>query len=249
MLAALAIRGNEERVARRTQQQELVALFAADGMTLDPALIPTDTAVSTYALTRDEAAERKAAAFLLGDNLERTTQGGGIYTYTSQQGAAAFRDTGSFDAAGSLSQENAEAFCRDFCKAFSYDTPIFTLDETGSGTATAVRLWNGTPVFNAAVTFTIDQGRVLSASGALLPETGAETSSGQKPLSAFAALTAFQQMRHGSSSVVSSITEVSLCYELQSTTAAPMALVPSWRIVTDTATFYVNCISGTVRRA
>ena len=181
MLAALAIRGNEERVARRTQQQELVSLFAADGMTLDPALIPTDTAVSTYALTRDEAAERKAAAFLLGDNLERTTQGGGIYTYTSQQGAAAFRDTGSFDAAGSLSQENAEAFCRDFCKAFSYDTPIFTLDETGSGTATAVRLWNGTPVFNAAVTFTIDQGRVLSASGALLPETGAETSSGQKP--------------------------------------------------------------------
>ena len=249
MLTSLAIRGNEERVARRTQQQELVSLFAADGMTLDPALIPTDTAVPTYALTRDETAERKAAAFLLGDNLERTIQGGGIYTYTSQQGAAAFRDTGSFDAAGSLSQENAEAFCRDFCKAFSYDTPIFTLDETGSGTATAVRLWNGTPVFNAAVTFTIDQGRVLSASGALLPETGAETSSGQKPLSAFAALTAFQQMRHVSSSVVSSITEVSLCYELQSTTAAPMALVPSWRIVTDTATFYVNCISGTVRRA
>ena len=249
LLTSLAIRGNEERVARRTQQQELVALFAADGMTLDPALIPTDTAVSTYALIRDETAERKAAAFLLGDNLERTTQGGGIYTYTSQQGAAAFRDTGSFDAAGSLSQENAEAFCRDFCKAFSYDTPIFTLDETGSGTATAVRLWNGTPVFNAAVTFTIDQGRVLSASGALLPETGAETSSGQKPLSAFAALTAFQQRRHASSSVVSSITEVSLCYELQSTTAAPMALVPSWRIVTDTATFYVNCISGTVRRA
>ena len=236
-------------MARRTQQQELVALFAADGMTLDPALIPTDTAVSTYALTRDEAAERKAAAFLLGDNLERTTQGGGIYTYTSQQGAAAFRDTGSFDAAGSLSQENAEAFCRDFCKAFSYDTPIFTLDETGSGTATAVRLWNGTPVFNASVTFTIDQGRAVSASGALLPETGTETTTGQKPLSAFAALTAFQQMRHESSSVVSSITEVSLCYELQSTTAAPMALVPSWRIVTDTATFYVNCISGTVRRA
>ena len=249
MLTALAIRGNEERVARRTQQQELVALFAADGMTLDPALIPADTTVSAYALARDETAERKVAAFLLGENLERTIQGGGIYTYTSQQGAAAFRDTGSFDAAGSLSQENAEAFCRDFCKTFSYDTPIFTLDETGSGTATAVHLWNGTPVFNAAVTFTIDQGRVLSASGALLPETGTETSSGQKPLSAFAALTAFQQMRHASSSVVSSITEVSLCYELQSTTAAPMALVPSWRIVTDTATFYVNCISGTVRRA
>ena len=87
-------------MARRTQQQELVALFAADGMTLDPALIPTDTAVSTYALTRDEAAERKAAAFLLGDNLERTTQGGGIYTYTSQQGAAGGQDAALIDGKG-----------------------------------------------------------------------------------------------------------------------------------------------------
>lgn len=218
-------------------------------MTLDPALIPTDTAVSTYALIRDETAERKAATFLLGDNLERTTQGGGIYTYTSQQGAAAFRDTGSFDAAGSLSQENAEAFCRDFCKAFSYDTPIFTLDETGSGTATAVRLWNGTPVFNAAVTFTIDQGRVLSASGrSAAGDRRGDLLRAEAPLR-LRRPDAFQQMRHASSSVVSSITEVSLCYELQSTTAAPMALVPSWRIVTDTATFYVNCISGTVRRA
>ena len=108
-------------MARRTQQQELVALFAADGMTLDPALIPTDTAVSTYALIRDETAGTKGRRLpAWGIISERTTQGGGIYTYTSQQGAAAFRDTGSFDAAGSLSQENAEAFCRDFCKAFSY---------------------------------------------------------------------------------------------------------------------------------
>ena len=249
LLTSLAIRGNEERTARRTQQQELVALFAADGMTLDPALIPEDTAVSAYTLTRDEAWESKAAAFLLGDNPERTAQGGGIYTYSSARGAAVFRDTGSFDAAGSLTQQDADAFCRDFCKEFSYDTPVFTLDETGSGTATAVRLWNGAPVFNASVTFTIDYGTVLAVSGSLLPESGAEAASGQEPLTAFAALTAFQQMRHESSSVVSTITEVCLCYELQSTSAASMALVPAWHIATDTASFYVNCISGTVRRA
>ena len=100
-------------MARRTQQQELVSLFAADGMTLDPALIPTDTAVSTYALIRDETAERKAAAFLLGDNLERTTQGGGIYTYSGSHGAAVFRDTGNFDIAGALSSGDAESLCRD----------------------------------------------------------------------------------------------------------------------------------------
>ena len=220
-------------MARRTQQQELVSLFAADGMTLDPALIPTDTAVSTYALIRDETAERKAATFLLGDNLERTTQGGGIYTYSGSHGAAVFRDTGSFDIAGALSSGDAESLCRDFCKKFSYTEPVFTLDETGSGTVTALRLWGDVPVFNGAVAFTLDHGTDTAVSGSLLPDTGS----------------AFQQMRHESSSVVSAITEISLCYELQSTAAAPIALVPSWRITTDTASFYVNCVSGTVRRA
>ena len=236
-------------MARRTQQQKLVSLFAADGMTLDPALIPTDTAVSTYALIRDETAERKAATFLLGDNLERTTQGGGIYTYSGSHGAAVFRDTGSFDIAGALSSGDAESLCRDFCKKFSYTEPVFTLDETGSGTVTALRLWGDVPVFNGAVAFTLDHGTVTAVSGSLLPDTGTAAAEEQPLLSAFAALTAFQQMRHESSSVVSAITEISLCYELQSTAAAPIALVPSWRITTDTASFYVNCVSGTVRRA
>ena len=144
---------------------------------------------------------------------------------------------------------SAEDFCRDFCEEFSYSEPVFTLDDTGSGTAAAVRLWNRAPVFNGSITFTIDHGSVMTVSGSLLPDTAAETASDTEPLTAFAALIAFQQMRHESSSVVSAITEISLCYELQNTAAASMTLVPSWQIVTDTAIFYVNCISGTVRRA
>ena len=250
LLAALGIRGSEERAARRIQQQELVALFAADGMTLDPALIPTDTALSCYTLLRDETLEKNAAAFWLGSLSERTAQGGGIYTYSGSHGAAIFCDTGSFDIAGTLSDGDAETLCRDFCKKFSYTEPVFTLDETGSGTATALRRWNGVPVSNSAVLFTLNNGVVTSISGSLLPDTSTDsTEDGQSLLSAFAALTAFQQMRHESSSVVSTITEIDLCYELQSTAAAPMALVPSWHIVTDTASFYVNCSSGAVRRA
>ena len=187
--------------------------------------------------------------FWLGSISEQTAQGGGIYTYSTARGAAIFRDIGSFDAAGTLSQGSAEDFCRDFCEEFSYSEPVFTLDDTGSGTAAAVRLWNRAPVFNGSITFTIDHGSVMTVSGSLLPDTAAETASDTEPLTAFAALIAFQQMRHESSSVVSAITEISLCYELQNTAAASMTLVPSWQIVTDTAIFYVNCISGTVRRA
>ena len=105
LLISLGIRGTEERNARRIQRQELVSLFAADGMTLDPGLIPEDTELSVYTLPREEALEKNAASFWLGSVSERTAQGGGIYTYSGSRGAAIFRDTGSFDIAGACYPE------------------------------------------------------------------------------------------------------------------------------------------------
>ena len=52
-------------------------------------------------------------------------------------------------------------------------------------------------------------------------------------------------MRRERQAAVSSITEISSCYELQSA-ASSMSLVPAWCIVTDTGEYYVNCISGAV---
>ena len=49
--------------------------------------------------------------------------------------------------------------------------------------------------------------------------------------------------------MVTAVTDLYLCYELQSTTATPMALVPAWCIVTDTSNYYVNCYTGSVSAA
>ena len=46
--------------------------------------------------------------------------------------------------------------------------------------------------------------------------------------------------------VVTSVTDMYLCYELQSTSTAPMVLAPAWCVVTDTAKYYVNCFTGAV---
>lgn len=217
-------------------------------MTLDPSLIPEDTVLAACILTRDETLEKDAAAFLAGHRFRPAPlRAAASIPAPGSRGAAIFRDTGSFDIAGTLSQGDAQSLCREFCKKFSYAEPVFTLDETGSGTGTALRQWKGGTVVNVSVTFTVSDGTVTAVSGSLLPDTGIDSSEGQPLLSAFAALTAFQQMRHESSFVVSAITGISLCYELQSTAAAPMTLMPSWQIATDTASFYVNCASGTVR--
>ena len=135
---------------------------------------------------------------------------------------------------------------REFCQRFSYSDPVFVLDDDGSGTAAAVCLYKKLPVPNCTVTFTLDHGVLLAVSGILLPEKGTDVSADQELLSAAAALTAFQKMRRERQAAVSSITEITPCYELQSATSAGMSLIPAWCITTDTGKYYVNCISSEV---
>jgi len=246
LLGSLAIRKTAEHSAHRQATEQLVALFAADEISLSPDIISNQLPPSPSTLSRSTELDHEAALFLLGSGLSSSDQGGGIYTYTSPSGSALFRANGSFDAAGTLATEHVTDFCRSFCEEFSYSTPSFQLDENSSGTATAYFQYNDLPVFNCNVTFTIDHGKLLTVSGTLLPASGLSASSGQTPLSASAALTAFLQIRRETAAAVSSVTDIYLCYELQSTASSSMTLSPAWCIVTDTVKYYVNSITGLV---
>lgn len=245
LLGALVYRRTAARSLQEQAAEELSALFAADGIQLDPGVISQSTPPNGRSLTRDVSLDRKAAAFFLGKALTPYDQGGGIFSYTSSAGAALFRDNGSFDVAGTLSGKDGPSLCRDFCREFHYAEPDSQLDGFGTGVMTAVRQYGNLPVFNAAVTFTLEENVVVSVNGVLLPETYVENG-GETPLSAQAALTAFQLQRRETGAVASTITGMSLCYELQSTAAAPMALAPCWCLSTDTVNYYVNCFTGSV---
>lgn len=236
-------RGSEQEAFRRTAEQ-LVDLFAGDGMKLDPGAISRDTPPGGVTLSRDTALEERAAAFLLGKAPAFSDQGGGILHYTGPAGEAFFRSGGGFEATGLLS-EDPEDFCRDFCRTFSCEEPVFQLDGAGDGSASAVCVHGGLPVFNCTVRFTIEGGGVTAVSGTLLPEGGLPVQGTGDVLSAAGALTAFQRMRRENAAVASSVTGTQLCYELQNTGAA-ISLTPAWRVMTDTADYYVNCVSGAV---
>lgn len=247
LLGSLAQRRSAENAAHQNTVEQISSLFAAEGITLNVESIPTKLPPPSQTLNRSVELDRKAAAFLLGDSLSRTDQGGGIFTYSGNNGGALFRANGNFDAAGNLSSENAEGFCRDFCEEFGYSEPQFQLDEHGSGTAVATRVWNHLPIFNCIVTFALVENTVVSVTGTLLPELATELPETEPPFSALAALTAFQQTRKETGAVVTSISNISLCYELQSPIAAPLSLTPAWCIDTNTAKYYVNAITGAVR--
>ncbi len=245
LLGSLVSRQASRQAARRSSAEHLTELFAADGIQLSPAALSDETPPAPRILARDTAQERQAAAALLGNDLARSDQGGGISSYSSSRGGAMFRSTGAFDAAGTLAREDAMDFCQDFCQRYGYTEPSFRLLGDGS-TATVTRQYDGVPVFNCTVTFSITGGVLDSVSGTLLPDTFTAAPVETEPLSAIAALTAFQKVRRDTSAAVSSVTELYCCFELQSSASSHMSLVPAWCIVTDTGNYYVNCITGVV---
>lgn len=247
LLGALVLRHSASSQAQHQAEDQLVALFAADGMELSPDVISKEPPPATLSLARDAERERTAAAFFLGKAFPADEQSGDTRIYSTPAGVARFRSNGGFDIVGSLaSGEEAQDLCRRFCRTFSWAEPQFSLDKNGTGTAAASCFLGKLPVFNCGVTFTFDRGTLLTVSGTLLPESGTAASDSREPLSAAAALTAFQQARRESYMAVSAVTGMEPGYALQGSTASALSLTPMWRIATDTADYYVNCITGTV---
>jgi hypothetical protein len=246
LLGALSLRKTAENRTRRQAEEQMVELFAADSITLYPNAISKETLPPSLTLLRDTGRERMAAAFFLGDDLTETDEGGGISTYTGASGTATFRSSGSFDIKGDLAEGDAEDACRNFCQKFSYDAPAFMLDETGSGSGTAVFRCEHLPVFNCTVVFTLEQGRLTAVSGTMLPAEGTPVQEAREPLSATGALIVFQKAHRESGAVGSAVMEMYACYELQSAAASALTLTPVWCVVTDIANYYVNAVSGVV---
>jgi len=99
-------------------------------------------------------------------------------------------------------------------------------------------------VVNAAITFHIADGVVTAVRGTLLPQlsAGEDTSS----MTAVTALTRFLEDCRTTGEVVSAVTDITLCYELQSTASSPMTLSPAWHITAENGDFFVSCATGKV---
>lgn len=245
LLASLLHRKAQEAAAHQLATEQLIALFAADGVTLDADIIPSEDAPPTFTLTRDPEMDRDLASFFLGNVLVQSDLGGGKHTYVSGAGDAQFRSNGNFAVAvTSPPSGTPQEIVEEFCDAYGYQLLSLSLN-SGTGSAVVMQTYKGYPVIRCNVTFSFENNKLQRVTGVHLPESG-EESDGGETLSAAGALTRFLESRRETGAVFSAVTDIFPCYELQSTTAVPMSLVPAWYIVTDAANYYVNCSTGNV---
>ena len=247
LLASLAAQKIAEHSTQRAAMEQLSSLFADDGMQLDPNIISREVPPASRAVSRDTALEKRIAEQLLDEAVTPVDQGGGISTYMAPAGTVYFRSIGIFDAVLDKPIQDGTGFCSAFCKTFSCSAPRFDLDDSGTGTAVAYQAKERLTVYNSSIVFTLKDGAVTAVSGTLISDTDTTLPQEQELLTSIAALIAFQHSRQETGSVVSAITGMELCWELQ-TASGSASLTPVWHISTDTADFYVNCVSGTVGR-
>ena len=247
LLSAIGWRVTEVRTARERTAAELTERFARQNVDLT-AQLPEQTPPAGMTLTRSTDHDAALAQALLGETAMVRDLGGGIYRYSSETGRGAFRSGGSFEITGRLGSGDAESFCRKLCREFGYEEFAMELDESHTGSGSAIQYFNGLPVIHAEVTFLVEEGVLTAVQGVALPNAAAGPED-PDAMTAATALTLFLEDCRATGAVVSAVTAVTPCYELQSTAAAPMTLSPAYRITADSGDFYVSCSTGKVTRS
>ena len=176
--------------------------------------------------------------------------GGGIYRYYSSDGlnsgSCLIRSGGALEAAVSRAVDDPAEFCADLCVPLGYRT-FDVLSDGARTVVTASRFVGELEVCNASLIFTFSGSTLTTVTGTFLPPIDM-SESGETALDAVTALVRFLDYRNASGAVCTGITWLSAGYLVQSTTSAPLQLVPVLRVDTDVYSYYVNIVSGEVSR-
>ena len=228
LLVLLFSRRAEENAAHERSVAQLTTLLNADGIAFDSALLDglPDTVLSVQP-ARDLAAEQALAEGIIGS-------------------VTSIDSGGALEAAVSRAVDDPAEFCADLCVPLGYRT-FDVLSDGARTVVTASRFVGELEVCNASLIFTFSGSTLTTVTGTFLPPIDT-SESGETALDAVTALVRFLDYRNASGAVCTGITWLSAGYLVQSTTSAPLQLVPVLRVDTDVYSYYVNIVSGEVSR-
>lgn len=238
----------EKKSSNNALIAETVNLLANNGIAITRDIIPDNTIPDTLTLVRSETDELSISKYVLGDSLNCTDEGGGIYLYENENGSAVFRNNGSFEI--TLADDSAPIaeplqYAAAFCAKYGYSKPT---EAPGTAlTITAVEEIEKIAVYNCNLYFKFDGDRLSSVTGSYLPlpTITPEVSEG---ISAVSALVKLVDYCNREGKICNEISDIRSAYTLQSTTSSPMRLVPVYMITTDSFACAVNRIDESIEQ-
>lgn len=233
---------------RQEARAEAVALLKRNGITVDPDQLPADTSLPTQVLEEDEAATDTLAQALLGE--ETVQQSSGVRAvYTSPLGEMEAFSTGRFAVdftaeAQPLKNAAPEEHAADLLQRAGIQAEYLDSSTAEGGTQLTYRQrWSDTPVFNTQIVLTYENGALRHVEGVLLPASDG-VSRQEETVTVATLLVRFLSQRNESGRMFSQIQSLVPGYHLSGT--RPFTLTPAWYIVTDTGTYVLSALDGSL---
>ena len=253
LLVLAGSRWEEAAQYERTALEQTVQVLERGGIQVELDAVDPADALTPTLVERDLEREAKLAQTLLGEDVEGSNRGGGLCLYQGALGQVSLRSGGELSA--ELSEDDYWRTGRPEQHALAVLEKLGLEGEQVSsavdGEETVVRLrqsWNGIPVFSCQVEFVYREGMLREIRGALLTaETG--TAQAGQPLTLPTALMRFSEGVGATGDVCSAIQSMEAGYRgtAQSLTGGAW-LVPVWLVTTNTAEYYLDCVTGELTR-
>lgn len=253
-LFLLGLVGMNRLRARRYQTAaltEAAAVLTRNNIQVRQEDLPREMKLPAAVAIRDLQKEERLVRVFLGEDIQASASGGGLYVYEGEAGTASFRGNGEFTITCNRPSDWSIT-PREVMERLELDIGR-TWEKEGS--AAAEQSLNGVPVYPsgsgnqgaAGITFEFDSlGRLRGVSGRLL--LGKLTGSQEElPISVSTALIAFFNFVVDSGDLCRELTGMTPVY--RAAAGEPVHLTPAWRISTDTGDYFVDAVSAEVSRA
>lgn len=254
LLVLVAARSRESSRYERSALDQTVQVLERGGIQVDRSAILPAGSLAPLSVERDPDQEARLARALLGENAQGDNQVGGVYLYRSALGEVSLR------AGGELTAELAPDSHWETARPEEHAARLLKglgVDAVLSGTAqeddrTVLRFTQhreGIPVFSCQIELTYQAGRLCSMKGTLLMAAGGTAEPGQV-LTLPTALLRFSEEIAATGDVCTRLWSMEPGWRgTAQSLAGGIRLTPVWLVTTDTASYYLDCVTGSLARA
>ena len=249
-LFALALnQAAQNRHVKDQLREETFRYLLNRGVQVDEALVPQSMELLPQVVERDMEGEAAAARALLQGEVQSEARGGEVYRYYNDLGSVQFHSDGTFsarlDPAAFPLGENAAESCLALLEQLSFQGEL--VSEEGNE-LTFRQTWQGFPLFQQQVTLVLEGTGVaaMTAGHRLVGEP--EVDSSRTVVTVATALVDLMNGVNTLGDVCNRIDGIEQGYVTASSLSGRMILTPVWRVTTDTGTYQLDTVTGTVTR-
>ena len=253
LLVLAGSRREEAESYERTALEQTVQVLEKGGIQVDVNAVDSAEGLTAMAVDRDLDREAKMVRALLYEEVEGGTRGGGLYLYRGALGEVSVRPggelTAEFQEDKRWEADRPEEHAAGLLKKMGVEGTQTGLSEEDGETRVRFRQsWNGTAVFSCELEFTYRDGMLRTLRGSLIPASGGTAEAGQV-LTLPTALMRFSEEVGAAGDVCSAIRSMEAGYQgTAQSLSGGVRLSPVWLVSTDTAEYYLDCITGSLTR-